>query len=173
MAGGWIASSGANSYRPKLTGRSVRRIGTVLLVSARDQMPVRVLVVDDSVVYQYAICAVVAATPGFEVVGTASSGREALDLAPLVDPQLVLLDVQMPDLDGIATEQRFRFRHPDVVVLLLTAGTLTPVDDGSVVIEDKGDLSPRWLADFWRGAGAETLRRKSGGPPAVRVQVPP
>ena len=113
-------------------------------------MPVRVLVVDDSVVYQYAICAVVAATPGFEVVGTASSGREALDLVPVVDPQLVLLDVQMPELDGIETARRIQRSHPDLVILLLTAGSSTPEDELLPAIQDKGDISPEWLTDFWQ-----------------------
>jgi response regulator of citrate/malate metabolism len=49
---------------------------------------------------------VVAATPGFEVVGIASSGRETLDVVGLLEAQLVLLDMQMPDLDGIDTALR-------------------------------------------------------------------
>ena len=115
----------------------------------------RVLVVDDSDVCQHALCAVVTATPGFEVVGTASSGREALDLvASLAGLQLVLLDVRMPGLDGVETAQRIRHRHPDVAVVLLTATELTSEDDASLAIEDKLLVSPRWLAGVWRRLGA-------------------
>ena len=119
------------------------------MVFAQGQTPVRVIVVDDSEVYRYAMCSVVSATSGFEVVGVASSGREALDLVACADAQLVLLDVQMPELDGIETARRIRGRYPDVVVLLLTAASWTPTDDGSLAIEDKSALSPRWLTDFW------------------------
>jgi len=114
---------------------------------------VRVLVVDDNVVCQHALCAVVAATPGFEVVGVASSGREALDLVSAADPQLVLLDVRMPGLDGLDTARRIHRRHPDVVVRLLTADRLTSRGDESLAIEDKCAVSPRWLADLWRQPG--------------------
>jgi DNA-binding NarL/FixJ family response regulator len=124
-------------------------------VPAEDQTPVRVLVVDDSEVYRYALCAVVAATRGFEVVGTASSGREALDVASLLDPQLVLLDVHMPGLDGFQTARRFCHRHPDAVVLLLTASRPTSTTTAAAVqvVEDKGILSPQWLTDFWLRQG--------------------
>jgi len=129
-------------------------------VLGQGQTPVRVLVVDDSHVYRHALCAVVAVTPGFDVVGVASSGREALALVASADPQLVLLDVQMPELDGIETARRIRRRHPDVVVLLLTAARWTPTDDESLAVEDKGDLSPRWLADFWRRHGTRATSRR-------------
>lgn len=112
----------------------------------------RVLVVDDSVVCQHALCGVVAATPGFEVVGVASSGREALDLVSFVDPQLVLLDVRMPGLDGLETARRIHRRHPDVVIRLLTADS-TSIGDVSPAIEDKCAVSPSWLADLWRQPG--------------------
>ena len=122
-------------------------------MSAHDQTPVRVLVVDDSVVCQHALCGIVAATPGFEVVGVASSGREALDLVSFADPQLVLLDVRMPGLNGIETARLIHRRHPDVVVRLLTADKLTPTGDLSPAIEDKCAVSPSWLADLWRQPG--------------------
>ena len=116
----------------------------------------RVLVVDDSEVFRNLMCSVVAATPGFEVVGDASSGREALALIDVLDPDLLLLDLYMPELDGLETALDIRRRHPDVVVLLLTAGRKTRLADQWLRVEDKRDLSPEWLADFWRRHG---LRR--------------
>ena len=118
-----------------------------------DQTFVRVLVVDDSEVFRNVMCAVVAATPGFEVVGDASSGREALALIEVLDPHLVLLDLYMPEVDGLATALDMRRRYPDVVVLLLTAARRAHVADQWLRVEDKRDLSPQWLADFWRRCG--------------------
>lgn len=113
----------------------------------------RVLVVDDSDVYRYALCSVVAETSGFEVVADASSGREALALIGSLAVQLVLLDVCMPELDGIETARLLRGQYPDVAVLLLSAGRRAGEDDSALPIEDKRDISPRLLADFWRRQG--------------------
>jgi two-component system chemotaxis response regulator CheB len=125
-------------------------------VSAQDQEPVRVLVVDDSEVFRNVLCAVVAAAPGFQVVGVAATGREALDLVGLLDPQFVLIDVNTSELDGSETAHRIRRRHPGVVVLLLTAARRASVREGSLAVEDKRDLSPRWLVDFWQKSGNGT-----------------
>jgi DNA-binding NarL/FixJ family response regulator len=122
-------------------------------VAAREQTPVRVLVVDDSEVFRNVMCAVVGATPGFEVLADASSGREALALIDVLDPHLVLLDLYMPELDGLATALDIRRLHPDVVVLILTAGRRPRLTDQWLRVEDKNDLSPQWLADFWRRHG--------------------
>jgi DNA-binding NarL/FixJ family response regulator len=119
---------------------------------------VRVLVVDDSDVYRYALCSVVAETPGFEVVADASSGREALALIGSLAVQLVLLDVCMPELDGIETARWIRCEYPDVAVLLLTAGRRSGEDDSPLTIEDKRDLSPRWLAEFWKRHGRQSVK---------------
>jgi CheY-like chemotaxis protein len=129
---------------------SARHLGPMAFV---DQTPVRVLVVDDSEVFRNVMCAVVAAAPGFEVVGDASSGREALALIDVLDPHLLLLDLYMPELDGLATALDIRRKHPDVVVLLLTAARRAHVADKWLRVEDKRDLSPQWLADFWRRHG--------------------
>lgn len=118
-----------------------------------DQAVVRVLVVDDSEVFRNVMCAVVAATPGFDVVGDASSGRESLALIEELGPHLVLLDLYMPELDGLATALDIRRRHPDVVILLLTAARRAHLADQWLRVEDKRDLSPAWLADFWRRHG--------------------
>lgn len=113
----------------------------------------RVLVVDDSEVFRSVMCSVVGATPGFEIVGDACSGREALSLVEVLDPDLVLLDLYMPKPDGLETALDIRRRHPDVVVLLLTAGRKPRLIDQWLRVEDKRDLSPHWLTDFWRRHG--------------------
>jgi chemotaxis response regulator CheB len=120
---------------------------------AADLASVRVLVVDDSEVFRSVMCAVVAATPGFDVLGDAASGREAMALIDVLDPDLVLLDLEMPDPDGLTTALDIRRRHPDVIVLLLTAGRRTRLPDQRLWIEDKRDLSAEWLADYWRRHG--------------------
>jgi CheY-like chemotaxis protein len=119
-------------------------------VITQDQTPVRVLVVDDSEVFRHVVCDLVAATPGFEVIADAASGREALALVGSMAAQLVMLDVHMPELDGIETASRIRRQFPDVVVLLLTASKREQLSDPSLTIEDKRNLSRRLLADFWR-----------------------
>jgi DNA-binding NarL/FixJ family response regulator len=114
---------------------------------------VRVLVVDDSDVFQHALSVLVAAAPGFELVGTASCTREALHLIELLDPDLVLVDLQMPELQGIETARRLSRQHPDLVVVLLAANRPVSVALPSLVIVDRADVSPEWLAAFWRRNG--------------------
>ena len=118
-------------------------------MAAQEQAAVRVLVVDDSQVFRNVLSSLVVSTPGFEVVGTASSGREALQLVAQLAPQLVLMDAHMPELDGVETALRIRRGDPQVVVLLLTATKRAPVSDSSLAVGDKRDLSSEWLEDFW------------------------
>ena len=120
----------------------------------------RVIVVDDSDVFRKVVSEVAAATPGFEVVGTASSRREALHLIDALDPQLVLVDLQMPELAGIETATRLREQHPDLVVVLLTANRPVSLALPSLVIVDRLDVSPEWLESFWR---RQDLRQASSG----------
>lgn len=82
---------------------------------------VRVLVVDDHESFRRTAAAVVEATDGFAVAGSAATGEEALTLARAIAPDLVLMDVNLPGIDGLDATRRLRsLDHPPAVVLLST-----------------------------------------------------
>jgi len=85
------------------------------------QQSVRVLVVDDDLLYAEAISALLSLNEGIEVVGIAGDGREGIDQAVELRPDLVLMDIQMPRLDGIVATRRIRRRLPGTKVLVMTA----------------------------------------------------
>ena len=82
-----------------------------------------VLVVDDSVVIRRMVASVLDDDPDIEVVGTAANGRIALDKLPQLRPDIVILDVEMPVLDGLATLRALRPTHPHLPVVMFS--TLT------------------------------------------------
>lgn len=83
-------------------------------------MVLRVLVVDDQQPFRLAAAAVVDATPGFELVGEATSGEDALQAVAALQPDLVLMDVVLPGVDGLAAARLVKDMAPDVTVLLLS-----------------------------------------------------
>jgi two-component system chemotaxis response regulator CheB len=84
---------------------------------------IRVLVVDDSVVFRRMVAQELGADPGLEVVGTAANGRIALAKLAQVCPDIVILDVEMPELDGLATLREVRKTHPRLPVVMFSAAT--------------------------------------------------
>lgn len=85
--------------------------------------PISVLVVDDSVVVRRMVADVLSADPGIRVVGTAPNGRVALAKLDQLAPDLVTLDIEMPELDGIATLRELRKDRPRLPVIMFS--TLT------------------------------------------------
>ncbi len=83
-------------------------------------MAVRVLIVDDQKPFRLAARMVVDVTDGFEVVGEAETGEEGVDLAATLTPDLVLMDVNLPGIDGIEATRRILGGSPSPVVLLLS-----------------------------------------------------
>ncbi len=91
---------------------------------------IRVLIVDDQQLFREGLRTVLSAHPGITVVGEASDGEEALRLCAGLQPDVVLMDVKMPVLDGIAATRRIRASHPRCRVVALTT-----FDDDDYVFE--------------------------------------
>lgn len=83
--------------------------------------PVRILVVDDHPVVRDGIDAMLAAQSDFEIVGEAGSGAEAVAKTAQLRPDVVLMDLEMPDLDGVEAIQQLKAEHSEVQVVVLTA----------------------------------------------------
>lgn len=84
---------------------------------------IRVLVVDDAVVVRRIVSDTLAEDPAIEVAGVAANGRIALAKVPQVNPDVVVLDVEMPELDGLATLRILRREYPKIPVIMFS--TLT------------------------------------------------
>ena len=119
---------------------------------------VRVLTVDDQVVFRDAARDVIAATAGFEPVGDAGSGEEAMAEVDRLRPELVLLDVRMPGIGGIEAARRITAAHPDTVVVLISLQDLDEFADegresGAAELVRKQDFGPALLRRIWDAYG--------------------
>src|SRR4051794_1031574 len=110
---------------------------------------------------------VMAATPGFEVVGEAVTGEEAVEQFETLDPGLVLMDINLPGINGIEATRRITAAHPDAVVMLLStyqAGDL-PADAGSSGAAEyvhKEEFGPNVVRDVWARFGDSSDRSSTG-----------
>jgi two-component system chemotaxis response regulator CheB len=107
-----------------------KQLNKLMTTLRSEANPVKVMVVDDSAFMRFTITKHLNEIPGLTVVGTARDGQEALELIPKLKPDVVTLDVEMPNLDGLSTLREIMARHPLPVVMLssLTSeGTLETV----------------------------------------------
>jgi len=119
-----------------------------------DPSAVAVLVVDDQALFRRAAAAVVRMTGGFEIVGEAESGEEAVELAGSLSPALVLMDINMAGINGIEATRRITSLYPGVVVVLLSTYQADdlPADaatSGAAAYVNKEEFGPQVLRRVW------------------------
>ena len=122
-------------------------------------MPVRVLVVDDQEPFRLTAQLVVEMTDGFEVVGVSETGEEAVQAARELNPDMILMDVKLPDIDGVEATRRILQDSQRVVVLVMSTyeeGEYAPLaaEVGAASYVTKHEFSPEQLEELWEAAQA-------------------
>ena len=89
-------------------------------MSSRTVRKIRVMLADDHLVVRMGLAAIISIERDMEVVGEAADGAEAVKLAAELHPDIVIMDIMMPKLDGVAATAEIRKRNPDTQILILT-----------------------------------------------------
>jgi DNA-binding NarL/FixJ family response regulator len=110
---------------------------------------IRVLVADDQAIVRDGLATLLSVLPDVEVVGEAANGEEAVALADATEPDVVLMDLRMPVLDGAGATARIKAAHPGIAVVVLT----TYADDASIA----GALAAGARGYLTKDAGREEL----------------
>jgi DNA-binding NarL/FixJ family response regulator len=140
-------------HRP--TRREQMVNGTLIERDAEPRVRTGVLAVDDQASFRALVRDLVALACDFEVLGEANCGEEAVALAAELQPDLVLMDIRMPGLGGIAAADVIKGRSPETVVVLVSTTAPDDLPDAARRCQAdeivwKTDLRPRLLEDIWR-----------------------
>ncbi|MCA1833154.1 MAG: response regulator transcription factor [Actinomycetota bacterium] len=117
-------------------------------------MAVRVLVVDDQAPFRDAAKMVVMLTPGFEFIGAVESAEDSIEAVREMRPDLVLMDVNLPGLDGIEATRKIRDQHHGVQVIVCSTYSAAEYEQraleaGAVTYISKAMLDPDVLTAAW------------------------
>jgi DNA-binding NarL/FixJ family response regulator len=126
-------------------------------LAAKEEPVVRVLIVDDQEPFRLAARMVVEATEGFEVVGEAETGERSVEMARELDPDLVLMDVNLPGINGLDATRKILETSKRVVILLLSTyeeEEYAPraAECGASAYIPKSSFGPDRLAGAWADA---------------------
>jgi DNA-binding NarL/FixJ family response regulator len=128
---------------------------------------IRVLVVDDQTLVRQGIQLLLEIEPGFQVVGQCANGREALQQVEALHPDVVLMDVRMPVMDGVAATREISARFPDTGVIILTT-----FEDSEIVFEGlKAGARGYLLKDIRSEEMAEAVRKVAAGEALIQPSL--
>jgi NarL family two-component system response regulator LiaR len=128
-------------------------------------MPIRILVVDDHSVVRQGLRMFLGLDPDLEIIGEAADGAEAVRMAHELQPDVVLMDMLMPVMDGIQATQRIRQELPDTEVIALTS----VLEDNAVI----GAVKAGAIGYLLKDTQSEELRRAIKAAAAGQVQLSP
>ena len=101
-------------------GGCARTLGARRLRQVPAHAPIRVLLADDHALFRQGVASLLATESDFEVVGEAADGQQALELARELMPDVILMDVSMPVMDGLEATRRIKAEMPHVRIVILT-----------------------------------------------------
>ena len=119
---------------------------------------VTVMIVDDQPPFRAAARAVVDRVVGFELIAEVASGEQAVEVSADIAPQLVLMDINMGELDGIEATRIITGTDPSVKVILVSTYALDDLPpaartSGAIAYVNKDELSPRVIRRLWESGG--------------------
>jgi two-component system nitrate/nitrite response regulator NarL len=127
--------------------------------AARVEQAIRVLIADDHRLFAEALEAILAAESRIDVVGRARNGAEALDMVFDLDPDVVVMDISMPVMDGVEATRRIREARPEACVLMLTGSNAAADVDRSRDAGAAGYVTKDRIASELVDAIVETATR--------------
>jgi DNA-binding NarL/FixJ family response regulator len=126
-----------------------------------------VVIADDHEVVRRGISALIEGEPDLRLLGVAATGADALALVAATSPQVILLDIQMPDMDGIAAAAQLRAAQPALVILMLTSYS----DDARIYAALRAGASGYLLKEMSGDALLGAIRAGARGEPQLHPKV--
>lgn len=128
---------------------------------------ITIVIADDHEIVRRGLRLTIEAEPDLHLLGEARTGREALDLARTLRPTVMLLDIQMPDMDGIAAAAAIHAAQPDVAILILTSFS----SDAQLAAALRAGVSGYLLKDLSGDALVAALRGAARGEPQLHPSI--
>jgi len=128
---------------------------------------IRVLIADDHEIVRRGLRMTIQGEPDMELVGEAQTGRQAVELVERLHPDLLLLDIQMPDMDGIQAARSIRSLHPELAILVLTSYH----DDAQLYAALRAGVSGYLLKDIGGDDLVQAIREAAAGRPQLHPEI--
>lgn len=129
--------------------------------------PIRILVADDHLIIRQGLRLILETQAGFEMVGEAADGAEAVNLCTELKPDVVLMDLRMPGMDGLTAIEHLRAQQPEIAVVILTTFNEDDLMMRGLRLGAKGYL----LKDTDRETLFNTIRAASRGETLLRPEI--